>query len=223
MKKILLIEDRKERQQKFMNETMIDLNSYSDILDNNIGGKYEETFDKLKNDTFNFDNYSIIISHKSAYSDENASILNKIEQHCKKQQIPLVLFSGGVDVNYYLNEENFEHIEVNSKTFYSQNIQLFLDDFRNGNMHPLIFCYGAKWKLNIILNILEKINNILEETDSELIFYKRFVQSSSVDLLESLELNLYEPILDGNKIHKDEIIKIRDCIMGHVNESVKYE
>jgi hypothetical protein len=73
------------------------------------------------------------------------------------------------------------------------------------------------------LNILEKINNILEETDSELIFYKRFVQSSSVDLLESLELNLYEPILDGNKIHKVEIIKIRDCIMGHVNESVKYE
>ena len=126
MKKILLIEDRKERQQLFINETDIDLNKYKDILDNAIDEKYDEIFYKLKANTFDFENYSTIISHKSAFDKDNSAMIEKLKDYCKTRKKTLVFFSGGIDENYY-NRSEYELILINSKTFYSQNIKLFLE------------------------------------------------------------------------------------------------
>ena len=126
MKKILLIEDRKERQQLFMDATNIDLNEYSNILDNAVDKKYDDIFCKLTDGSFDFENYSIIISHKSAFDKDNSVILEKLKRYCETHKKPLVFFSGGIDENYY-NKSEYELVLINSKTFYSQNIKLFLE------------------------------------------------------------------------------------------------
>jgi len=108
-------------------------------------------------------------------------------------------------------------MELNSQLLYSQNIELFLEDFRGGNINPLILSYSAKWKINILLNILEKINLILDSEHRESILYKRFKSNSDIELIEKLDIDIYQVSLDGRKISKDEIKKLRDSIL----ESIK--
>jgi len=153
MKKILLIEDRSDRQKQFENKTKIELELYDDILDNMINKKYNDTFIKLKNNDFDFKEYDVIISHKSAFEDKNVTILKNIETHCRDNKKIFILFSGGVDSNYYLEEDGYIYMELSSQKLYSQNIELFLEDFRDGNINPLILSYDIKWKVNILLNI----------------------------------------------------------------------
>jgi hypothetical protein len=217
MRKILLIEDRATRQEQFFNQTQIELNSYSDILDNMINEKYNNIIQKLKENTFDFKEYEVIICHKSAFKDDNITILKNIEKYCKDTHKVFILFSGGIDGNYYLEEDNYIFMELNSQRLYSENIELFLEDFRNGNIHPLILSYGTKWKINILLNILEKINLILDSEPKESILYKRFKSNSNIELIEKLDIDIYQVALDGRKISKDEMKKLRDSIL----ESIK--
>ena len=217
MRKILFIEDRATRQEQFSKQTQTDLNSYSDILDNMINEKYDNIILKLKENTFDFEEYEVIICHKSAFKDDNTTILKNIERYCKDNHKVFTLFSGGIDGNYYLEEDNYIFMELNSKLLYSQNIELFLEDFRGGNINPLILSYGAKWKINILLNILEKINLILESEQRESILYKKFKSNSDMELIEKLDINIYEVSLDGRKISKDEMRKLKDSIL----ESIK--
>jgi len=226
MSKILLIEDRTERQQRFITETNINLNDdvYTSILDNKIGDNYLNLFEQLKNDTFNFDNYSIIISHKSAFEGENSIILSKLETYCKKNKKVLVLFSGGIDANYYLKDDEYEHIELNSRTLYSENIKLFLEDFKDANLNPLILCYGDRWKLNILLNILEKLTLFIAKMTNKPVLYSAFLRDNpDIMIIDTLNLDIYSPVIESRKITKDEILKLKDSMLNYIDESMKYE
>jgi len=224
MSRILLIEDRSLRQKKFFNETKIDIESYSDILDNAIDEKYQKILDELQKDTCNFDEYSIIISHKSAFGDENTRLISKLEKYCHNNHKTLVLFSGGIDTNYYLKDDEFELLEVNSKIFYSQNLKTFLEDFRNGNFQPLILSYGNRWKLNILLNILEKLNKYLGEMKKEKVLYKAFLRDNpDIQTIETLNINLYEPLVQERKISIVEIEKFKNSVLKYINESLLHE
>ncbi|CAA6809499.1 MAG: Unknown protein [uncultured Sulfurovum sp.] len=219
MKKILLVEDRTPRQNNFMQETQIKLSDHSDILDNMINDDYEACYQAIKEKKFDFTPYDVIISHKSAFGEDYSLIENEFKKYCKVHSKTLVLFSGGVDSNYYLKEEDWEQIELNSKTFYSQHIKLFLESFRNGLTMPLILSYGEKWKINILLNVLENINYILESNNGCML-YKRFLSSSNIETLEALNINLYQVNLEGKKITKDEIVKVRDDILNHIESLI---
>lgn len=223
MKKILLIEDRTQRQQLFMNETKINLDLYSDIIDNCINDKYNNLLEELKNDSFSLDNYSIIISHKSAFGDDNSIIVSKLKKYCENTNKVLVFFSGGIDANYYLKDEKFELIELNSKTLYSQNLQIFLDDFRNENLHPLILTYGDKWKLNILLNILERLNIFIEKTEKDKVLYSTFIRDNpDIELLETLNIELYKIKTEDRKVYIKEIVKLKNSIDYYIEEDLKY-
>ena len=153
MKKVLLIEDRYKRQRLFSQQTGIELEKYSDILDNCIEDKYNAFLNEMLIGDFDLSPYDIIITHKSAFGDDNDNVLKKLQEHCKKHSKPLVLFSGGIVGNYY-NSEVYEVMELNSKTFYSQNLILFLDAIKEQNENLLMLSYGRQWKLNIILNVI---------------------------------------------------------------------
>ncbi len=212
---ILLIENRTERQQLFMEDREIDLDSYSDILDNMTGKRFNPLWKELKNDTFDLDRYSVIISHKTAFEDDNIEILSKLENYCKSNDKPLILFSGGIDANYY-NKSEYETIEINSKVFYSNHLKLFLENIREGKRNLLILIYGDRWKLNILMNILEKINLFIENNTKEMIVFNRFVLDTAYVYLGDLNLDIYEPIMEGNKISINEIQKIRLDIENHI-------
>jgi len=225
MKKIALIEDRYSRQKDFLELNNINLAKYEDIgiLDNFIQDKANTLLKEIKSDSFDLQQYDIIICHKSIELkdkiDTNTIIIDKLTSYCKEQEKILVLFSGGIDANYY--KENY--LELNSQVFYSQNLKLFFEAVKNEDENILMLSYGLKWKINILLNILEKINNYIENTNKESDRYKRFSKDCKINLLDSLNLNITKPQIDGQNISVSEMMKYRDNIYANIKKSVTYE
>ena len=222
MKKILLIEDREKRQKLFINRTDINLAEYQDILDNITGEKYEKLYNDIKENQFDFSEYALIMIHKGAFNGDNQEIHFQIKNFCKEKGIPLVLFSGGA-TNYY-NKEEIELIEIKSEDFYSKNLQLFLDNFRkNGAIELLMLSYGNNWKLNIILNSLEKINQFIAQTQEEDVLYDEFINATDIHLLEKIDFNYYQATIEDGWVYLDDIKKIATSIKKYVKEYVTYE
>jgi hypothetical protein len=220
MKKILLIEDRPKRQKDFMNEVKIDLSDYSDILDNKINDEYNKFIEDIKKDTFDLTQYNIIIVHNSIFLNENSFILGKLKKYCKSTNASLVLFSGNDDNTY--NNEEYEEVGLNSQDLYSKNLELFLNEYKKGNQYILILCYGNKWKANILLNGLEKINiYIVENNIKEKVLLNRFrnYNSEFLNKKDKLNIEFYKySTIHNNKIYLTEIIKFRDNILEHIKE-----
>jgi hypothetical protein len=216
MKKILLIENRPKRQRLFMNEVKIDLTKYSDILDNKINEEYHKFIEDIKKDIFDLTQYNIIIAHNSIFLNENSVILGKLKNYCKINNKSLVLFSGN-DNNVY-NKENYEELSLNSKDLYSANLELFLNEYRIGHQHILILCFGTKWKANIILNSLEKVNIFIAQNKDEDIDYDEFSNFTNINLLNNLEIDFYKMEIEDNWVYLEEIIKFRDNILDYIKE-----
>lgn len=217
MKKILLIEDRSHRQNDFLKQVNINLDNYKDILDNKIDDKYEEFINDIQSDNFDLSIYDVIIAHQSIFINEYKEILGKLKHHCKENHKALVLFSGGNETSYIY--DSYEELGLSSEIFYSQNFKLFLDDFKLNNINIRILTFGNKWKLNIILNVLEKVNFFIDTNKDEDIDYDEFMNSTKSDLLNNLNIDFYKMKLDGTWIdNRSEIIKLRDDILNHIKE-----
>lgn len=218
MRKILLIEDRAYRQNDFLKQIDINLDEYKDILDNKIDDKYIEFIKDIKNNNFDLSIYDVIIAHQSIFINEYKEILGKIKNYCKENNKALVLFSGGNETSY-INDE-YEELGLSSEVFYSQNLQLFLDDFRLNNINIRILTYGNRWKLNIMINILEQMNYFIDITSKEKVLHNVFERNNRVffNNIDTLDINLYQYQKDGNKIYISEIIKLKDDILKHIKE-----
>jgi hypothetical protein len=227
MKKVLLIEDRFKRQEKFKEKLGINLEDYSDVLDNAIYERYEEVYDLLKNNKLNFSSYDIILVHKSAFGDKNSTITAYIEQKCKELSIVLIYFSGGIDANYYKKEDNFKLFEVNSTTLYSVNITLFLEACRKDTLKPALILYGKHWKINVLCNSLQKLNKYIEkelqnESIKEKGFYKRNQYINEI-LFAMEDIELYRPKSINEEISKEEMQKLLDSIRYNIEKKLNYE
>ncbi len=210
MNKVLLIEDRIERQIKFTKDTGIDLTKYSDFLDN-----------KISLDKTNLDNYSTIITHRSAFGDEDENILDYLKKHCDETQTQLVFFSGGITNTFYSNTK-YEFLLLNSKSFYSRNIELFLNDIRQENEPNLLLLgYGKQWKFNILLNTLENVNLFISNSKSEKktkVKLNRFKTSTKIENISHLVNIDYPDETGGVTLNELEIfsMKLRDEIQKKV-------
>ena len=171
MKKIVLIEDRFKRQELFISETNFDFEKYSDIVDNIILDDFYPLANEIINNNFDLSQYEIIICHKSVQlenkNESNSIITSRLIEYCKNNNKTLVFFSGGISSNFYDNSE-FEKLEINSKTFYSKNLVLFLDAVKNQNENIFMLCYGEYWKENIVANVLEKTNLYLFDIEHDI-------------------------------------------------------
>jgi hypothetical protein len=226
MKKILLIEDRFKRQEMFREALGIELEKYNEILDNIIFDKYEEHYQLLKKQEFDFTRYSIIIVHKSAFGNDNSVITAYIERMCKEQSIILIYFSGGIDANYYQREADFKLFEVNSKTLYSSNLTLFLDTFKDGILKPAMLLYGRHWDINVLCNISQKLNIYIEKLQDnnqlEDFFYED--NPNIKQILYQLKNNIfYKPKSVNGEISKEEMKKLLLSIQIYIEERLSYE
>ena len=223
MKKILLIEDRLTRQNDLLRTSNISLKEYSDILDNATANKYEGLYEEFKNSKFKLNNYLLVMVHKGAFNGENSEISHQLTEYCKENKISLVRFSGGAS-NYYHKEDNLELMELNSKDFYSQNIRLFLDNFReNKEIELLILSYGKKWKINVILNSLEKINRfIVENENNEDIVYESFINATNFNLVEKIDFKYYQAEVEDGWVYLEELKKMAQSIGDYVREIITY-
>ena len=202
MKKIALIEDRYPRQRKFLEQNNINLDKYCDILENFIEEKASNILENISNDSFDFREFDIIVCHKSV--ENNTVILGNLKDYCKKHQKTLVLFSGGISVNYYDNSE-FELLELNSKTFYSQNLLLFLKSIKTNNEDIMMLCYGEQWKQNIVANVLEKTNLFIFDIKNGFENTANFQIDAN---LSKIDYKFYEP---KEKIF-DEIVQFKESL-----------
>ncbi len=193
MRKILLIDDRTNRQLISCNKIPLKLSSYVNFIENSINEQYENCFKLLQKNELKVDNYAAIMTHKSAFREDNQSTLYQIQRLCKEHNLPLVLFSGGISVNHYIKTENIEKLELNAKVFYSNNLKIFLDYFKKtGEIELMILGYGKSWRLNILLNILEKINLFVAKESEKDILYDDFTNATDFYLLEK--------VVDNNEI-----------------------
>ena len=235
MKKIILIEDRYKRQELFTEELDFEFENYKNILYNVILDDFYHLANEIIHNSFSLPQYDIIICHKSVQiedkNDSNGIIINRLKEYCKVHQKTLIFFSGGISTNFYDNTE-FELLELNSKTFYSKNLSLFLDAVRNQNEDILMLCYGEHWKENIVANTLERTNIFLFDVEHYQVsandfrigdnlskidyeFYK--LQEKSINEIEKFKQSLesyftFKDIKDTKKqslvIHHDNICSI---------------
>jgi len=224
MKKILLIEDRLTRQNTYLNAINLSLDKYADILDNATATKYEVLYEAFKKNSFNLNGYVLVMVHKGAFNGENSEISHQLIEYCKENRIPLVRFSGGAS-NYYHKEEGLELMELNSNDFYSQNIRLFLDNFQaTKEIELLILSYGKDWKLNIVLNRVEKINRFIAENENnEDIVYESFINTTSFNLLEKTNIDFYQPEVEEGWVYLKELKKVAQSIENYIEEVIVYE
>ncbi len=206
--KILLIEDRKNRQKKF---TKIDFSKY-EMIDNKIGNEYKQIEKAFNEEKFELNKYDVIISHRSAFGENNSKILSKLNAFCKEKKKKLILFSGGISVPFYTTNP-FESLSINSKELYGNNLELLLEDAKaNNNSNLLLLAYGKNWELNILLNTLEKINIFLVKYEKS-ITYNRFKQDTKYKTLENLiDFEEY-----NNGFTKENIEKIKVKIFQKVH------
>ncbi len=193
MKKILLIEDRIERQVHFTEDTGINLKSYSDIIDNKI------YFDKNE-----LEKYSIIITHRSAFGDYEENILDYLKKYCEKTNTKLVFFSGGISATYY-SKTKYEFLLLNSKSFYNKNLKLFLEDMKNRKeANLLILAYGNNWRINMMLNTLAKINLFLDNNNSkEKVKFNNFKTVTKIENIDSFVDIQYPEVIKGGVLLED--------------------
>ena len=215
MRKVLLIEDRAERQKDLLKSSDVNLKKYSDILDNMIEDKFENFIKDIKNNNFDLTPYDVIIAHQSIFIEDKRELLSIIKNSCKEGK-KLVLFSGDMEISSYSNVE-YEELGLSSKKLYSKNLELFLKEFEEGKINIRILTFGIYWKINIMLNVLEKINLFIEETSlDKKILYPKFLNEVDFHLMNDFLLNLY-PITD-RWVELSQIIKLRDSLKTTIEE-----
>ncbi len=216
MKKILLIEDVPSRQEDFMSEMDFSLLDYDDILENAIGDRYADIEASLKNDDIDFSKYGMLMAHESAFGTNVKSSLEKLKGYCEETETPLVLFSGGAS-NYYNNSKN-EYMELNTKDFYSPNLKVFFDAYREGSHNILMLAYGEKWILNTLLNVLERTNNFLDKNSEDDIVYSEYENFTKIDMLDGLNHSFYDLPIEDGWVYRKDLIALKDSILEYIQE-----
>ena len=212
MKKILLIEDRVERQNKFTNETGISLDKYETFLDR------RESLDKDS-----LGEYSTIITHRSAFGESDENILDYLKKYCEVHQTKLVFFSGGISSIFY-SKIKYEFLLLNSKSFYSKNLELFLDDFqKNQEPNILLLGYGKDWKTNILLNTLEKINLFISNNETkERVKFNKFKTETKIENIEDMIEFKYPQIAKGNGVFLDDLKALSKDIKFQIQKEIEF-
>lgn len=217
-KVVLLIDDRTNRQVDFTRDTSIDLKQYEDIIDNVTGDDYHKLVERFSKQDINL-NYAVIIVHRSAFGESQINILDKLKEYCEKTKTKLVFFSGGISSTFYLNN-TFEFLLVNSKILYSENLKLFLDDCRKDEINILEIGYGTKWKLNILLNTLEKINKFIGNNASEeMVHFDDFRDDTEIWIIDGL-ISYRKPELRNGGVKMSDLKNLSFEISNQIKQQV---
>lgn len=221
--KVLLIEDRPERKRLFMELNKIDLSKYHflEIID---GNKFIETRNKISSHNLDsFNNYDIIISHKSALSQNEQDI---ICEYCSNKMKSIVFFSGGISTSFYEEIKN-PILHINSKEFYSGNLVNFLNNIQNNNeINIKILQFGDKWKLNNLLNVRDKLKFLIYSNLNSKYIIEEDIQNaislSEFNILNNDEIKHKIQYYFENGIKNDFIDCIQE-IIDQINHQIKNE
>lgn len=163
--KAILIEDRIERIDKFLNLKENKESEEFTFIDIYKGKRFEELKRKIESNNIEaLSDYDLIMTHSSAFSKSNQ---NKIKKHCEENNIPLVFFSGGISQSSYTNSK-YPFLNIDAKDFYSPNLLEFLKYIEKTKTIELrILQFGSKWKMTLLLKLRETFSNIIYQAKEE--------------------------------------------------------
>jgi len=166
--KILLLEDRPERQKKFISDK---IKSWENIF---ISGQIfmpevndcKVIIEQINNYSFALNQtFKLLIVHRSALKSSGISHLSSI---CKEKKIKLIYFSGGISQTIY-NSQDFEQINLNSTDFYSDLLIPFLQNFITNDSISVLEIFHTEWKISYMMLYRQLLRNLeLTEEDYDL-------------------------------------------------------
>lgn len=171
MKKIILFENRPERQRLYLKHSE---NGQNDLDTFQCLTKYTDQHDELisKNDFEFLVDFDLIIFHRSYLVEfKNGSKLTPIYNFCKENSKDLVMFTGGVNGSTYFQENNFkfQSLTISAKEFYL-NILDFLNEYVVSETFKCLLelKYGSKWKIEYLLQLRELLTIKIYDSGNEL-------------------------------------------------------
>jgi hypothetical protein len=98
--------------------------------------------------------FTCIAAHRSALKEQSIAAL---KDFCKTNSKPLIFFSGNITSGIFLNP-GYPFLLINSKDFYSGNLQLFIEASIGGQkLNLLILQFGRRWKLSLLLDLRNRV------------------------------------------------------------------
>ena len=162
MKKILLLDKRSSRQKEALSNIGTEVEEF-----NQIKGLFNLTGNVCKKHLLQLEEYNREILHEFELfilheSDLSSIALKNITDYCSETEKSLILFSGSIQQNLYIND-GFNMLSVNSKSLYSEKIIEFTKKFIASEIsHLTELIYGNSWELNYALIyrqlLLDEIN-----------------------------------------------------------------
>lgn len=182
--KIAIIEDRIERLNQFAlfdlhakeNVTIISGEAIGHLILNIVDGNMEELA-----------RYDCLAFHKSMLKTE---VRDVVYGFCNSSKKALVYFSGSISASIYKDNE-FPFLQINSKDFYSRNLEIFIENFeQSSEVNLLILQFGNRWKLALLLSLRNFIsvaqgNKNLESSDSSV----KLLPSEKIKRIRDLQIN----------------------------------
>ncbi len=206
MRKIIFFENKVARKDNYS----IDFAKYEKLETVFGDEKCNKVLDDFLEDNSMFDQYDTILIHATIYyENKRPELFRTLKEYCKNK-ISLVMFSGGGDIGSLNNNI----LEVTAKSFY-ENIEIFLEKYQNDASNLLMLAYGENWDLNMLLNILEKLNILIEDNNDEKDDFVDFVEFDSIDdfkvnfdftkIKKVLNIDEYKSIFNDVDIYDYEI------------------
>ena len=216
MKKILLIDDRKDEQERLLQRYKINLDEYSTILDNLTGDMAINLFATFNtNDEFLLQ-YSVWIIHHSMFK-KRKPILKKIEKFCHQNGINLVLFTGD---NQKIEFNPKKGLLKLSRNDLYRNLKPFLDYNRDVEPQLVILGFGDNWKAALLSNVEDSIekflNNVGETISIELFKNEINNLETAVKILDNVKFL----DLTGN-VSRNEVESLLQDMQDEIKEQME--
>ncbi len=182
--RVILIEDRIVRKDLFLSRSEIDFTKY-DFFREVSPMEFTQLKSDLKTgDLSFFKDCDVILTHKSAFTLNEQDVLSALGKS-------VVYFSGGISQSFYL-EFPSPTLHINSSEFYSSNLVHFLERIATtGEIEMLILQFGDKWKLNLLLNLRDKLKQLFYRNEGKDLYPEDFdlvFNNKIVSIVESEKL-----------------------------------
>ncbi|MCG3651390.1 hypothetical protein L5F32_03790 [Aliarcobacter butzleri] len=203
MKKLLIIEDKTDRQRNFVSSEKLDI--FNKILKNAIDKDCATILEQFEKDNFNIlEEYEYIAIHESIFKPYEEEIFEKVKKYIKDKDKKLILFSGGLFSVFLQKTQNI--LYLSDYTFYS-NLKIFLNNLDKKIEDILMLAYGECYIINPLIEIKNSINRFLDENKTVNEFRFKSVQSKTNFNQIDKHINFSDYQEEG-KITKDSLVKI---------------
>lgn len=212
--RVILIEDRTVRKELFLSRSEIGFTDYDFFSEVSPKEFTQLKSDLKKGDLSFFKDCDVILTHKSAFTLNEQDALSALGKS-------VVYFSGGISQSFYL-EFPSPTLHINSSDFYSSNLVHFLERIaKTDEIEMLILQFGDKWKLNLLLNLRDKLKQLIYRNEGKDLYPEDFdlvFNDKVLSIIESEQLKSDMLKLQNQGLSSGDIILLSDVFSGINNE-----